>query len=101
MWQVAGHSRATALLSRSIEIGQLSHAYLLTGPPHVGKLTLAINLAQAVNCTTAMVPCGECSACRRIAAGKHSDVQIISLASDEKKGVGIRQIQDMANDASL
>ena len=94
------------MLSRSIETGQLSHAYLLTGPPHVGKLTLAINLAQAMNCTAAMVPCGECSACRRIAAGKHSDVQIIKLLKDPKDNkdaqeISIEQIKDLQQHASL
>lgn len=101
MWQVIEQPRATTLLNRSIEMGQLSHAYLFTGPPHVGKLTLAIGLAQAVNCQATEVPCGECVPCRRIAEGKHSDVQIISLPSNGKKEIGIDQIKEMQSAASL
>jgi DNA polymerase-3 subunit delta' len=102
MWQVLGQSKATMLLSRSIEADQLSHAYMFVGPDHVGKLTLAINLAQAVNCQAeGDVPCGTCGPCRRIAAGKHSDIQIIGPLSQEKKGIGIKQIEDMQSDASL
>ena len=48
MWQVAGQDRAVSLLQTSLEKGTLAHAYLLVGPPHVGKMTLALNLAQAV-----------------------------------------------------
>ena len=28
----------------------MAHAYLVIGPAHVGKMTLALNLAQALNC---------------------------------------------------
>ena len=102
MWQVVGQPQATALLTCSIKLEQLSHAYLFVGPPHVGKLTLALNLAQAVNCqASGNVPCGECVPCRRIATGKHSDVQVIGRISGEKKEIGIDQIKDMQSDASL
>jgi len=102
MWQVIGQPQATTLLTCSIKEEQLSHAYLFVGPPHVGKLTLALNLAQAVNCqASGNVPCRECVPCRRIAARKHSDVQVIGRISGEKKEISIDQIKDMQNDASL
>ncbi len=50
MWQVIGQTRVVTLLQRSLERESLAHAYLLVGPPHVGKMTLALNLAQALNC---------------------------------------------------
>ena len=49
MWQVVGHNKAVSMLQRSLERGTLAHAYLVVGPPHVGKMTLALNLAQALN----------------------------------------------------
>ena len=101
MWQVIGQPRATRLLTRSIETGQLSHAYLFVGPCHVGKSTLALNLAQAVNCQASDRPCGQCVSCRRIAAGKHVDVQIISAGSEAKRDIAIKQIGYMQMDASL
>jgi DNA polymerase-3 subunit delta' len=101
MWQLAGHSRATTLLQQSLRNGQLSHAYLFVGPAHVGKFTLARNLAQAVNCTSTEPPCQECTSCRRIAASKHSDIHIVDLISVEKKEIGIRQIAEMQNAAHL
>jgi len=101
MWQLAGHSRATTLLQQSLRNGQLSHAYLFVGPPHVGKFTLAIKLAQAVNCDSESRPCQECTSCRRIAASKHSDIHVVDLISVEKKEIGIRQVAEMQTAAHL
>ena len=108
MWQVVGQSRAVSLLQRSLERGSLAHAYLFAGPPHVGKMTLALNLAQALNCEAAEPPCGECASCQKIALAKHADVQIIGLVnggdSAEAKlrtEIGIDQIRQMQHAASL
>lgn len=101
MWQVKGHSRAVTLLRQSLEGGRLSHAYLLVGPAHAGKLTLAMNLAQAVNCQSEDRPCQQCAACRRIAAAKHADTHVVDLLSVEKKEIGIRQVADMQAAAHL
>ncbi len=103
MWQVIGHREATRFLSRSISMKRLSHAYLLAGPPHVGKLTLALELAQAVNCQAEDdIPCGECVPCRRIADGKHSDVQVLGVVLEERaKSISIDQVRGMQTAASL
>ncbi len=83
MWQVIGHEKALRFFKKSIEEGKLAHAYLLLGLPNVGKMTLAINLAQALNCQTKETPCGKCQSCLRIAALKHADVRVVNLISDE------------------
>jgi DNA polymerase-3 subunit delta' len=102
MWQVFGQPKAITLLERSIQHGQLSHAHLFVGPPHVGKFTLAVNLAQAVNCESSEdVPCQQCPACLRIAAGKHADVQIVDLISPEAKEIGINQIKEIQMSSHL
>lgn len=108
MWQVIGQSRAVTLLQRGLEKGSLAHAYLFTGPRHVGKMTLAINLAQALNCPEAEPPCGRCLSCQKIASGKHADIQTIGLAPplevDEVKArteISIEQIRQLQHSASL
>ena len=58
-WQVMGQDRVLSTLQRSLEKGVVAHAYLLVGPPHVGKMTLALELARALNCEAAEPPCGE------------------------------------------
>jgi DNA polymerase-3 subunit delta' len=108
MWQVIGQDRAISLLQHSMQRGSLAHAYLLVGLPHVGKMSLALNLAQAVNCEVAESPCGECNSCRKIAQGKHADVQIIGLGSNgnlsearPRAEIGIAQIREMQHSANL
>jgi len=105
MWQIIGQTRAVSLLQHSLEAGTLAHAYLLIGPPHVGKMTLAKNLAQALNCEAKERPCLKCTACQKIAARKHADVQVIGLTqnedSAEAKLIGIDQIKDVQHSASL
>ena len=101
MWPVIGHETAVARLKRSLEKGSLGHAYLISGPPRVGKMTLAITLAQALNCRSSEAPCRECSQCQRIAASSHPDVQVVALgsaSSDEdsrsRTEISIKQVRD-------
>ena len=108
MWQVIGQERALSLMQRSLEKKTLAHAYLFSGPHHIGKMTLAINLAQALNCQADEKPCGECAACLKILQGKHADVQVIDIDSaaedDETKRrteIGIKQIRQLQHSASL
>ncbi|MFC2058483.1 DNA polymerase III subunit delta' [Chloroflexota bacterium] len=108
MWQVIGQSKAVELLKHSLESGRLAHAYLFVGQPHVGKTTLAIKVAQAVNCEQEERPCGECRACRRIADGVYADVQLVGRQSGAnstdvslKKEIGIDQIREVQQAAGL
>jgi DNA polymerase-3 subunit delta' len=73
----------------------------MIGPPHVGKMTLALNLAQALNCQAADPPCGLCDSCQKIAAGRHADVQIIGLNSGDSVEIGIDQIRQMQHSSNL
>jgi len=41
-WGVVGHDWAVALLRSSLSAGRIAHAYLLSGPPQIGKRTLAL-----------------------------------------------------------
>ena len=108
MWSVIGQTRAVSLLQRALETGSLASAYLLIGPAHVGKMTLALNLAQALNCEGDQPPCGGCAPCQRIASGKHADVQTIGLGHKEdaaearsRAEISIDQIRQVQHSVSL
>ena len=106
MWEVIGQTKAVSLLKHSLESGALSHAYLFVGPQHVGKMTLALNLAQTLNCPSDEKPCLECSSCKKIKEGAHSDVQVIGLdynedEDTERKLIRNEQIDGILHDASL
>lgn len=103
MWRVTGQVNVISLLNSSLTKKTLSHAFLISGPAHVGKMTLAVDIAQAINCERINPPCGQCESCLKIQQGKHADIQVISLASQNDEDDGktrteisiddIRQIQ--------
>lgn len=99
MWQVIGQDRNLALLDYSLKTDTVAHAYLLVGPRRVGKGTLALNLAQALNCDQPEPPCGQCHSCQRILDGKHADATSIGLGS--KTEIGIDDIRGLQRLASL
>jgi DNA polymerase-3 subunit delta' len=110
-WPVIGHQHAVDLLRRSVEAGQVGHAYLFAGPEGVGRHTLALAFAQALVCQQPLGerPCGECSACRRAARGIHPDVLSISLeqqAANESRDskntrISIETIRELRSNLSL
>ena len=108
MWQVVGQGRALQILETSLATGRLSHAYLFAGSPHVGKTTLSLDLARAVNCVSSesAPPCQECLQCRRIARGHHADVRLIGLRRQEegasrRREIGIAEVRSVTNQSHL
>ena len=84
-WNLIGHEWAVDMLKKHVVNGTTRHAYLFSGPPGLGRRTLALRFAQALNCTTpieAGVPCGQCRDCKQIAAVQHPDLTIIQAESE-------------------
>ncbi|MEZ5657761.1 MAG: DNA polymerase III subunit gamma/tau [Burkholderiaceae bacterium] len=81
---LVGQPHVVRALSHALTTGRLHHAYLFTGTRGVGKTTLARILAKAVNCETGVSaqPCGRCSACLGIDAGRFADVIELDAASN-------------------
>jgi DNA polymerase III subunit delta' len=111
---VIGHRRAVAVLERAIESDRLSHAYLFVGEPRIGKTTLALALARALNCTSEKRPCGVCRPCRLADANAHPDVQLIQAGGGEAtrssrhgseksapRSISIDQVRALQHDAAL
>ncbi len=65
-----GNPQVVDVLWRALEQNRLPHALIFAGPAGVGKCTLAILLAQHLNClnVSAEGACGHCSMCRKILA---------------------------------
>lgn len=80
-WRVWGQDAAVETLQRAART-RPRHAYVLAGPEHAGKRSLALEFALALNCPEASdgVPCRACSICRRIERGVHPDVSFFDLA---------------------
>ncbi len=78
-----GQETVVKSLCHALDSGRLHHAFLFTGTRGVGKTTLARLLAKCLNCEQGVSshPCGECSACRSIAAGTFVDLLEVDAAS--------------------
>jgi DNA polymerase-3 subunit delta' len=78
-----GQNRAVRLLRQAVASGKVAHAYLFVGPDGVGKRTVALELAKAMNCQHPLPDggaCDTCISCRKIAADPviHPDVMMVS-----------------------
>jgi len=102
-WDLIGHEWAVNLLSRHIESDQVRHAYLITGPDGVGKRTLAMRFAQALNCTDSVKPgeiCGQCRACKFIHRKQFPDLHIVE-AEDVGGILKVEQIRELQHQLAL
>lgn len=131
MWLTFGQDHLLRQLSASLRAGRVGHAYLLAGPPRIGKMTLALDLAAAVNCAVAdgrqpapmfadpdadgagdalssealsgAGPCGNCEPCRRIRRGVHADLSIVAVGGDPRvpTRISIEQVRESENFLSV
>jgi len=83
---LVGQEHVVRALTHALEQNRLHHAYLFTGTRGVGKTTLARILAKALNCETGVTPepCGKCSACQEIDAGRFVDLLEVDAATNTK-----------------
>ncbi len=130
-WPVHGHDWAVEYLSHVVQTDtrpadslrvkntdpalstRLRHAYLVLGPPHVGKSTLIRAFATALLCTGDVgerepgVPCGQCRSCRLMDKGVHPDFRLFSPTDGDgvpDRASGSLRVEDSADlihDASL
>ena len=93
-----GHHRVTALLQQAVARRRVPQTLLFAGPEGVGKHTMAIALAQALNCPQATdgIACGRCANCTRIAKGGFSDV--IEIDNGDTASISIKVVREQVLD---
>jgi DNA polymerase-3 subunit delta' len=86
-----GQDAALAVLRAALASGRLPHGWLLSGPPGIGKATLAYRFARALlarpemtDPTLAMDPADPVF--RQVAQGSHPDLRVIEALRDAKTG---------------
>jgi DNA polymerase III subunit gamma/tau len=84
--ELKGQEHVMRALVNALDTGRVHHAFLFTGTRGVGKTTIARILAKSLNCETGVTarPCGECSACKEIDAGRFVDLLEVDAASRTK-----------------
>jgi DNA polymerase-3 subunit gamma/tau len=84
--ELVGQDHVRRALTNALDSGRIHHAFLFTGTRGVGKTTIARIFAKSLNCERGVSskPCGECSACKDIDAGRFVDLLEVDAASRTK-----------------
>jgi DNA polymerase-3 subunit gamma/tau len=95
---LVGQEHVVRALVHALDQGRLHHAYLLTGTRGVGKTTIARILAKALNCEQGVssAPCGACSSCLEIDAGRFVDLLEVDAATNTK----VDQMRELLDSAA-
>lgn len=98
---VCGNRPLIEHIKSEIKRGSLSHAYIIEGPKGVGKHSFAECFAAGLVCEgdAVALPCGECSACKKLAASSHPDIKFIG--SDGKASIGVDIIRALRTDTYI
>ncbi len=90
--EVLGNEQIKEYFSKVLADGQVSHAYILTGEPGMGRKTLTNAFAMTLLCEKGgPEPCGVCHSCVQFLSGNHPDVIYVT---HEKESVGVEDIRD-------
>ncbi|WP_246495050.1 DNA polymerase III subunit delta' [Ameyamaea chiangmaiensis] len=79
---MVGHDSAAEAFRAALSSARLHHAWLMAGPPGIGKASLALQFARILlKAEDPASPAG-----RRVSAGTHADLLMIARGIDEKRG---------------
>lgn len=102
-WKITGHDWAVNLLQKQIANDKIRHAYLFVGMKGVGRRTLALRFAQALNCPQPVspgVPCGKCHTCDQIERMQYPDLSILKRSSEYTRII-VDQIRSLKHNLAL
>lgn len=93
-----GNEEVVSKLQERAVSGRPFHAYIFEGAEGIGKKTLAYTFAQTLICENPDPdgePCQECSACRKLLSGNHSDIHYIAPDGRSIKDDQITALQEV------
>ncbi len=93
---IVGHEQIIEHLKTAIEMGKVSHAYILNGPDLSGKMMIAEAFARALLCEKQDPDgCGECRSCRQ--SDDHNNPDIIYVKHDKPNTISVDDIRTQLN----
>ena len=98
---IIGHEDIVKHFKSSIELGKISHAYILNGEKGSGKKTLAAVVAKSLQCESGEAdPCGTCKSCLQAESGNQPD--IIWVTHEKPNVISVDEIRtQILNDIEL
>jgi DNA polymerase-3 subunit delta' len=108
-WPVVGHGKIQQILQKGLLNNKLAHAYLFSGPAHLGKSLVAEKFIASILChdyqqqnksQVKSLPCNECVFCQQFAKGIHPDIYNLKKEED-KKNISVEQVREMQKFLSL
>ena len=93
---IVGHEQIIEHLKTAIEMGKVSHAYILNGPDLSGKMMIAEAFARALLCEKQDPDgCGECRSCRQ--SDDRNNPDIIYVKHDKPNTISVDDIRPQLN----
>ncbi len=80
---LVGNSSAKEILTNSVKDGRISHSYIFSGPPGVGKKLFALEFARLINCESGMQENCKCGSCSKIERIIHPDVSLLEYEGEK------------------
>ena len=102
-WDLLGHEWAEKLLKKHIANNEIRHAYLFTGAPGIGRRSMALAFARAINCTNPPAAgefCGKCRVCRQTLGQTQPDLSIVE-PENEGGMIKVDQVRKLQHSLSL
>ncbi|MBR6328317.1 MAG: DNA polymerase III subunit delta [Lachnospiraceae bacterium] len=92
---IRGQDSVISQLKKTVETGQISHAYIFNGARGTGKKTAASIFARALLCEAGgSEPCDRCPSCRQALAGGNPDIKELV---HEKANIVVDDIREQIN----
>jgi len=92
---LVGQGPVIARLQQAVA-GDMTHAWLFTGPPGSGRSNAAIAFAAGLQCEQG--GCGVCHSCHNVAIGSHPDVRVTRT---EKLSIGVDDVRELVRISAL
>lgn len=92
---LVGQGPVIERLQRAVA-GDMTHAWLFTGPPGSGRSNAAIAFAAALQCEQG--GCGVCHSCHNVSIGSHPDVRVTRT---EKLSIGVDDVRELVRTSAL
>lgn len=92
---ISGHAKSIGILQHAMQQNRLAHAYLFHGMGGIGKRTLALTFAKALNChEDSYDSCDACISCIKADHKNHPDIETIEAEGQFIRIDAVKNLQE-------